>query len=478
MIESLRGLGYSTSSALADIVDNSITAQASRIDIDFSYAKQTISILDNGIGMSANKLYDAMRLGFINPLAKRSSTDLGRFGCGLKTASFSQCRCLTVASKEQGGNIAVLSWDLDFLASQKNSEWLLLEGPGEAASALLSKLDNLEHGTIVVWERLDRINNGKDGSTQHFLDLIDSVKAHLSLTFHRFLGKGPDRLELCINGRAIAPVDPFMENHPATYLSPELKLPTTDGVIECRGYVLPYKKLLSAKEYNAAAGPDGWTSHQGFYVYRNSRLLVPGSWLSLGGRPQWTKEEVYQLARIKLDIPNSADDTWKIDIKKSRATPPLELREVLTKLATDLRRKSKHIFDYRSTPVISSQKTTSNTIPLWNINKTKTAFKINRDHPAIEILLSKGEEIKSLTLSLLLLIEENVPVQRKWIDPSQSSTIDENTENMNSEEILGIAQVYFNELTNKKHFTSDEAKKILLKIEPFCRYKELVDLLG
>ena len=119
MMEALRGLGYSTATALADIVDNSISAGASEVRLHFDWDgyDSRISILDNGRGMSDSELEAAMTLGTINPLDKRAHTDLGRFGLGLKTASFSQCRSLTVASKREGGPLVCLRWDLDAIAS-------------------------------------------------------------------------------------------------------------------------------------------------------------------------------------------------------------------------------------------------------------------------------------------------------------------------------------------------------------------------
>jgi hypothetical protein len=116
MVESLRGFGYSTATAIADIVDNSISAGARNVWITFTYggSASIISILDDGHGMSAEELLRAMTLGGISPLLQRSATDLGRFGLGLKTASFSQCRCLTVASRRSGHvSTSTRRWDLD-----------------------------------------------------------------------------------------------------------------------------------------------------------------------------------------------------------------------------------------------------------------------------------------------------------------------------------------------------------------------------
>ena len=155
MIEALRGLGYSTATALADIIDNSIAAHASQVDIMFSWSgySSTIGVLDNGTGMSDHELELAMRLGDRNPLEMRAIDDLGRFGLGLKTASFSQCRRLTVASRK-AQETSCLRWDLDVIAASKDDGWYLLEGPSIGSEHLLLPLDSKSSGTIIVWENL------------------------------------------------------------------------------------------------------------------------------------------------------------------------------------------------------------------------------------------------------------------------------------------------------------------------------------
>jgi hypothetical protein len=159
MMEALRGLGYSTATALADIIDNSVAADAGTVDLTFSWnGKHTrVLIEDDGRGMSADELDSAMRLGDRNPLDRRAENDLGRFGLGLKTASFSQCRRLTVASAGPSG-LQCLRWDLDVLAASKQNDWQLLEGPDDSAAELVADFGaRRPKGTLVVWEVLDRI---------------------------------------------------------------------------------------------------------------------------------------------------------------------------------------------------------------------------------------------------------------------------------------------------------------------------------
>jgi hypothetical protein len=283
MLESLRGLGYSTGAALADIIDNSISAGASEVRLDFSWDGPTsrITVLDNGSGMSDAELESAMRLGDKNPLDARSAHDLGRFGMGLKTASFSQCRRLTVASAKDGATNC-LRWDLDELAANPDGGWLLFEGPAQGSKNFIAGLKGKKAGTVVLWEQMDRVVTSGFTSND-FHDLIDTVESHLAMVFHRLLQGPRAKLKLLLNGRAVAPWDPFMTGHPAKpWTSPPTNHSTDYGIVTVQAHVLPHRDKLTATEFDANAGPAGWTAQQGFYVYRNERLLVAGGWLGLG----------------------------------------------------------------------------------------------------------------------------------------------------------------------------------------------------
>ncbi|MYK10271.1 MAG: ATP-binding protein, partial [Acidobacteriia bacterium] len=220
MIEALRGLGYSTATAIADIVDNSIAAGARNVDLKFSWegTGSYITIQDDGRGMNEAELDHAMRLGQQSPLDARADSDLGRFGLGLKTASFSQCRRLTVASKRPG-QLGCLRWDLDVLAHSPDDEWHLMEVPADGSRHLLASLLTVQQGTLVLWEKLDRVVT-VGFSEQSFLDLIDIVERHLGMVFHRYVDGPSQRLRITINRREIALWDPFLASHPATWSSP------------------------------------------------------------------------------------------------------------------------------------------------------------------------------------------------------------------------------------------------------------------
>jgi hypothetical protein len=353
MMEALRGLGYSTAAALADIVDNSVSAGATSVEIGFLWdrAESRVFVVDDGRGMDDAELESAMRLGEKSPLDERAPEDLGRFGMGLKTASFSQCRRLTVASRRRGGVQSCLRWDLDEIAARPDEGWLLFEEPATGSEEFLAPLARQHSGTIVLWESLDRIVTA-GYTSEDFLDLIDGVEKRLAMVFHRMLQGARPGLRLILNGRPIVPWDPFMTGHPAKpWNSPVARMGAPSGLVEVECHVLPHRDRLTPAEHDAGGGPEGWTAQQGFYVYRNGRLLLAGGWLGLGQGKAWNREESHRLARIRLDIPNSADADWKIDIRKSTARPPVSMRPWLTKLADDTRERARRVFAFRGAPV-------------------------------------------------------------------------------------------------------------------------------
>jgi hypothetical protein len=475
MLESLRGLGYSAASALADIIDNSIAAQANQVRLDFYWRgkESYISILDDGNGMDGDGLYSAMRLGGRSPLEQRDLNDLGRFGLGLKTASLSQCRRLTVASRKNG-QLSCLCWDLDYLASTFEDAWLLLEGPSKGSEERIRPLAGAVKGTLVLWELLDRIT--VPGFTeQDFLDLIDRVERHLSMVFHRYLRGPRPRLNILINGRRVPAWDPFLLDHPATWSSPVEVMRTSSGEISVQCHVLPHRDRLEQAEYEAAAGPDGWTAQQGFYVYRNERLLVAGSWLGLGQGRYWTKEEAQRLARIRIDIPNSADVEWNIDVRKSSARPPVSVRNRLIHLAEDTRERARRVFAHRGHAV--RVPTDGSLMLAWRAEHFAGGlrYRIDQDHPAVKAVLEDAGNLLPDVQTMLSIIEETVPVQRIWLDTAEGKEVPRTGfSGGSSEKVIAVLQVMYRNLIDRKHLSSSDAREQLLRTEPFQDYPQLV----
>lgn len=478
MLESLRGLGYSLPSALADVIDNSITAGARHVQLQFSWAGpgSTITVLDDGVGMDDAALETAMRLGGKGPLDVRDSHDLGRFGLGLKTASFSQCRRLTVASR-RGSSRCCLRWDLDIIASSPDGGWHLLDGPAEDSIHLPALLDKVDSGTLVAWQLLDRLVTPGFGERE-FLDVIDTVERHLAMVFHRYLDGETPRLRLSINGRDISAWDPFLINNPATWSSPVATFRDGGGRVSVQCHVLPHRDRLDASEIEDAAGPDGWTAQQGFYVYRNERLLVAGSWLGLGRGRSWTKEEAHRLARLRIDIPNTADADWKIDIRKSVARPPVTLREALTRLAEEARDRARRVFAHRGQ--VHRRTDGARLIEAWRAEHRPDGvrYRIDPDHPAIRGVLDAAGPLKSQIKAMLAVIEQTIPVQRIWLDTADAKeTPRTRFAGEPPDAVRDVLQVVYRNLRNVRLLSPAAAREHLKRMDPFANFPELVDSL-
>lgn len=480
MLESLRGLGYSTGAALADIIDNSISAGAREVRLEFVWdgPNSRITILDDGRGMDDAELECAMRLGDKNPLDARSAHDLGRFGMGLKTASFSQCRRLTVAAIKDGYT-SCLRWDLDELAADPDGGWLLFEGPAPGSKPFIAGLESKKAGTVVLWEVLDRVVTAGYTSND-FHDLIDDVESHLAMVFHRLLQGPRAKFKLMLNGRSIEPWDPFMTGHPAKpWTSPITHHSTDYGTVSVQCHVLPHRDKLTPTEFDDNAGPAGWTAQQGFYVYRNERLLVAGGWLGLGNSRAWNREEAHRLARIRLDVPNTADADWKIDVRKSTARPPVSLRPWLTLLAENTRERARRVFAYRGTPAPAR-----GNIPIeqaWRVERVKAGmrYRIEETHPSVAAVIERAGTLAPLIKSMLRVIEETVPVQRIWLDTAENKeTPRTGFEGEPNAAVIEVARVLFDDLIERKGLSLDEARKSMLRTEPFQKYPALVAKLG
>lgn len=482
MLESLRGLGYSLPTALADLIDNSIAANSSEVAVHLEWAgsQSWVRIVDNGDGMDDASLETGMRLGARDPRAVRATSDLGRFGLGLKTASFSQARRLTVASRQNGGPVACLRWDLDLIGQESGLEWPIFEGPASGSEQLFVPLEQMEHGTVVLWEKLDRIVTDGFGATD-MIELADRIEAHLAMTFHRLLEGNQPTLRFLLNGRRIQPWDPYLIGHPGKALeSPEYRILHTTGVtVQC--HVLPHRDMLKSIEREAAAGPGGWTQQEGFYVYRNKRLLLAGGWLGLGdaGKP-WLRDEAHRLARIRLDIPNTADADWKINILKSKASPPVRLRSQLSRLASETRDTARRVFAHRGFTQVSS--TRSDAVPeAWQVRRSAhgTSYRIARDHDLVASILNRAGALKPDILALLRLIEETVPIQRIWLDPAEDTeTPRTGFAGATDDDVMETLSSIFEALLKFRGLNPTEARERLGRTPPFDRHLDLVAALG
>lgn len=472
MIETFRAIGYGIEGAIADIVDNSIAARAKNVWIDFEWkgSDSWISIQDDGLGMDDKELVEAMRPGSKNPLEDRAEEDLGRFGLGLKTASFSQCRRLTVISKRLELESNFWTWDLDFV--NQTRQWRLVRYlPHE--EIFQPRIDELRSGTIVIWNDLDRLVKGMKADDEEaldkFLTVIEQIKKHLAMVFHRFLSKG--KLNLHFQGRLVEPWDPFLTTENATQAFPDE--PIHNGLVVCKGYVLPHKTKITEETYRSAEGPKGWNEQQGFYIYRNERLLLPGDWLGM-----FRKEEHYKLARIQIDLPNKLDSEWQIDIKKSVARPPFGARDRLKAYALKVRSSAVEVYRHRGRTVrrLPGQKF----VPLWTDHKRgdKWFYKINREHPLVGEIkeAAKANPDKAIE-RLIRFVEETIPTKAIYIkEAEESDVMGKPFEGVDQEPIRKLMQQMYDRLTMDGK-SPEDAKSLIACIEPFNHFPHFLEFL-
>lgn len=395
---SARSFGnYDLAGALADLIDNSIKAKARNVFIRCEYndGDPRVSIVDDGHGMSEMELLAAMKPASTNPAAERSPDDLGRFGWGLKSASFSQCRQLTVISRQESITHGA-EWDLDAI-----DDWAMgIPSEDELAATVSDRLSR-KSGTEVIWTKCDRLSENGSISSIAFNDLIAHAAEKLSLIFHRFLNrKGRARFSISINGSRLEEFDPFYTKHDATIPRELETLPIGDSEVHIRPYILPHFSKLAEHEHERLGGEEGFLRNQGFYVYRNDRLIIHGTWFRLA-----KFGELSQLIRISVDIPNSIDDIWKITVDKSDAQLPTVLRNRLKQIVDQLKRHSSRVYRTKGGKISDPHK-----VAVWSrySKNNEISYSVNREHPVIARLLDS--EDSEFAKAAIKLIESNFPV--------------------------------------------------------------------
>ena len=460
LIESMRAVGYTTDTAIADLVDNSISAGAPHIWIEYDASRDPfVAILDDGHGMDADELTNAMRHGSSNPNVVRAHHDLGRFGLGLKTASLSQCRKLTVVSKKNGTAHA-RCWDIDYLQSLTDGKWAVLV-PNQQELEQLPLYQNLAaqlSGTLVVWQSLDRMMSGSSSPQEEMKTRMSELLHHLGFVFHRYSQKEGnfDPVEIHVNGVKVRPMDPFLkDNHFRQPLEGQ-EIKVRDATISVKPYVLPPISHLSPEEIEKAGGRSGLRGSQGFYVYRNRRLVIWGTWFRLV-----PKDEFFKLTRVQVDIPNSLDDLWGLDIKKSVAYPPDIVRNRLKDLIPHFVSSSRKTITYPG-----RKEKAGKFVPLWQRIEPRHGvfrYEINSEHPAISRLSEKlDKEEQGILQAVLELLTGALPLESIYADMcSDHRHPDEE----------GLIHELIEQATNIIQITGLDVSAVL-NIDPLARYPQ------
>lgn len=400
LMESTRSIGYSFETALADLIDNSISAHSTTIWIKSLPSDDPyVTILDDGDGLTLDQLEQAMRYG-TNPNSVRSLDDLGRFGLGMKMASLSQCRRLTVASKISGSGIAICRWDLDRVI--ETNQWTLQVLSDDDVDDLpqITEIKNLSKGTLVVWEELDKLRERSTSVKETMVETISVAKKHLALTFHRYMEDRNCPFSIIFNNDKLVPLDPFLSSNPLTKKEPGDTILINGSEIRIQPFVLPPESKLTPADIEKLGGLD--RRMQGFWIYRNKRLIIPGTWFRMG-----RSRELSKLARVRVDIPNTLDSIWDIDVKKSSAFVPAQFRFMFSSIIDRLSASSERKYTYRGRKV-----TDKNIDYVWNCISFNGSYsyKINLDHPLVkQCLKTIGEEQSDVLYSLIRIIEDSVP---------------------------------------------------------------------
>jgi hypothetical protein len=424
--------------------------------------------------MTQQKLLDSMKIGSSNPYEQRRIDDLGRFGMGMKTAAFALGKRLTVISKENG-QISNACWDLNHI--EKNNQWkmIILNEDNNTLINTKELLKNYESGTIVIIEKLDKLidENNLSKSEDRFFKIIAKVKKHISLVFHRFIEE--DNLKIMVNENKIKGWDPFVLQNSATQELSKEEFYESDKPIIIEPYILPHRtKFSSEEEYKKVAGHRGWFNNQGFYIYRNRRLLVHGTWFNI-----FRKEISYNLARIKLDIDSNSDFDWQIDIKKSKAVPPVYLEELLEKVAIICAEKSTSVYNSRGTYAKSYNKNIPSLSYVWEQRKNndgKYSFYLNQKHPLLyDIKNLLNEEGKECLKAYISLIENLSPIMMSGITETMQSKENKIGDMELDKEKIHIKSLI--EIFRKKGFENEEIIETLCNMASYRGMNQIIKAL-
>lgn len=466
LMESTRAIGYSAEAAIADIIDNSIAAKADRIDIDFfPIGDASVSILDNGKGMSEKELISAMRYGSADPLTQRDDADLGRYGLGLKTASLSQCRSVTVISKKRE-KISGAQWNLNHIKQTKTWSLIVLDKEEIQAFSGCNKLMTYTSGTLVIWQDLDKFTDGDNDVAETFRRKTRIIREHLSLVFHRYLSGEPGlkRVDIKMNNRSLEAQDPFLVKK-STQLMDEEIIVVRGQKVKIKPYILPHASKLTQKELKELGNKEGLRKAQGFYIYRNRRLIVWGTWFRLMRQGDMTK-----LARVQVDIPNTLDDLWALDIKKSVAMPPEEVRRNLAVVMEKIAEGSKRTWTYRG-----RKETDDKIIHVWDRIKARDGgiyYEINLEYPIIKRFMAEHPEIKAKMEFIFKRISAALPLNSLYIDLTNDEKVTNDSETNEAEAISMLRKIV---MSQKDVMSRYDMIELLKMAEPFNDFREEIE---
>lgn len=410
-IDLMRYNGYSVELAIADIIDNSLPKKVNSKNIQIKIIGENLSNLyvtieDDGIGMDYEELKAAMHLSAKDLNSNREQDDLGKFGLGLKSASFSQCKNLIVLSKKNGKAISGIEWDLSYVIQENDWSVNILDKNEIVEIKNKYLLNDVNNGTTVIWKNCDYILNGvvdESKSEEFIASLVVNLQKNLSLIYHKYINKG---LKIHVNGLKIEAMDPFCikgsEGTRSTIQYHE-KFDLDSKLVEITGYLLPHSSKITGKAKEESISLDGdLMGNQGLYFYRVDRLISWGSWHNL-----IKKSEANKLARVEVSVGNDLDHLWQIEIKKSSITIPFKLREYLKYLMRNVAQNSDRVGSRR---VERPQKLFALWKTIIDKDKKSLVFSVDEEHPLLLDFIDKNNIDREALNSLVKLIGSSFPI--------------------------------------------------------------------
>lgn len=429
LIKSISEQGYSLETALADLMDNSITANASRIEVLTKIDEEpfTLFLSDNGNGMSKESLKSNMQFPSKSLEEARESNDLGRFGLGLKTASFSQTRAFTVLSRNKGTSLfSGLTWDVKHL--KDSGKWEMIINSDEEIVEILEQYNNISNdhqnssndfipNTIVVWKGLYKFENflnvkNKQDALKE--EITNTTSEYLSIVFHKFMERKTNRVDIRINNTLVKPFNPFPTDNSNLRALEPLQKEFGKDIIKIQGFVLPNTSIKETKENS-----NPWTPHnkslmdmEGLYIYRADRLILFGGWNGL-----IKKMPRLQLGRLKIDIGNKVDHLFHLNVAKSQINIPHDLKNSFLRAIVDLKVEAqKEYFNHGLK--IFTQRPSEHSSELFYKTATNKGvlLRINDEFPLLKSLKSSLNNKQKAELNFILKMSSNLINKVRQVD--------------------------------------------------------------
>ena len=470
IVKTLSYSGYTLKSALADIIDNSIGANATEIKINFNFDSMTnidtwnVQIIDNGHGMNSKELEQAIKMGSCNMDDERSKSDLGRYGMGMKTASFSQADYFQVTSKRE--NEKITSKAIDKRIIEDSNSWIGLDYDDSVDERLITS-----HGTIVEWKKLRFIENNSNPEND-MIEKIKEVVDYVGMIFHRFIES--KKVVIRIQDLPVEPWDPCFVGDLRTNIIYNQPYKYNDELINIKACILPSSKQLSLEEEEKQFKNDS-LKYQGFYVYRNDRIIIPGGWLNIN---KLSKHSKYNCVRISVDINSKLDSIFDVDFLKTKIIFPKSINEHLKYIADTARSQAKERII--KTGLGNAKMLKDKDKNVWNVKESKDGleYSINFEHPLInEYIKDIPKDNLDNINKLLKLLVSTVPkimtdIKTNVVSNYSDKDIESQIETIRKKRI----GANINEFMNNPEKFDNNIKNELIRMEPFNKHIEIVEL--